>query len=201
MVSVFHPAVAFSDDATSPVMEFKWARTLKEQNVVKINICGNANIQVTKRSIAKDFLIGNPKTGYFFSELIAYKDYWKTLESHDLERAKGELTDRFKITVLWKVSDDGSVTRIGAPSKMEFPMTATVKDCMNGAKTTLGADCTKREDTLACCKEKFVGPVIYWKHSQDEFRLSYSPDPSITLKVPHERALRFCHAIDFITLK
>jgi hypothetical protein len=200
IVSVIRPDTAFSADKNIPLGEFKWAVALKERKINKINICGNAKILVTKASIGRDFLIGKPKAGYFFSGLITQEDYWKTLESYDLEKAKAELEDKFKKAVLWQISGDDRVTKIGAPSRLTFAMTATVKGCINGAKTTLGNDCSKWQDKVSCCKEKFVGPEIYWLNSQGEFRLSYSPDPSIKLKVPHERHLRFCHANDAIAL-
>ncbi|MBM4303170.1 MAG: hypothetical protein FJ112_02455 [Deltaproteobacteria bacterium] len=200
IVSVIYPAIAFSASKTINLGEFKWADTLREYKIRKVNVCGNADIQVTKRSIGKDFLIGNPKTGYLFSGLITHEDYWKTLESYDLEKAKANLKNRFNMAVLWQISGAGEVTRIGTPSRVAFAMTATVKDCVNGAKTSLGLDCSNRENKLACCKEKFIGPEIYWKDNQGEFRLSYSPDPSIKLKVPNERKLRFCNSIDSIEL-
>ncbi|MBM4317545.1 MAG: hypothetical protein FJ116_08710 [Deltaproteobacteria bacterium] len=97
IVSVIYPAIAFSASKTINLGEFKWADTLREYKIRKVNICGNADIQVTKGSIGKDFLIGNPKTGYLFSGLITHEDYWKTLESYDLEKAKADLKNRFNM--------------------------------------------------------------------------------------------------------
>jgi len=200
IVTIIVTNMAFSAERKINLRDFEWAHTLKQEKVDKINICGNADILVTKRSIGNDFLIGDPKKGYLFSSLITYDEYWNILESSGLEKAKAELTKRFKQTVLWQVSESAKVTRIGTPSRVTFAMTATVKDCIKGAKTTLGNDCSRWENKSACCKEKFVGPEIYWKNDWGEFRLGYSPDPSIRLKVPNEKKHRFCHSITSIVL-
>lgn len=200
ILTVIGSSSSFSAERKINLGDFVWARTLKQQKIDKINICGNADILVTSRSISKDFLIGEPKKGYLFSDLVAYDDYWKILESLSLEKAKTELTNEFKRTVLWQVSESGKVVKIGSPSRVTFAMTSTVKDCMEGAKTTLGNDCSNRKNRSSCCKEKFVGPNIYWANDQGEFRLSYSPDPSVRLRVPTEIKHRFCHSIDSIVL-
>jgi hypothetical protein len=159
-----------------------------------ISVCGNNKIQLTKKSLSKDFLIGEPSKGFLITDLISYDEYWQILKSKNLEEAKSELKARLNEAHLWIVTPESSQS-LGAPSSIELPFTATVKDCVEGAKTTLGNSCS---GSAACCSEKFVGPVIIWK---DQYRLGYSPDPSVRLTVTGDQYPRYCQVQDLIQMQ
>lgn len=158
-----------------------------------VSICGNNNIQLTKKSLSKNFIFGKPAKGYLITDLISYDEYWQILKTKNLIEAKSELKVRLNDAQLWIATREG-VESLGSPANVEFPFTATVKDCLDGAKTTLGNNCAGSE---SCCAEKFVGPVITWK---EQFRLGYSPDPSVRLKISGDSQPRYCEIRDIINL-
>lgn len=84
---------------------------------------------------------------------------------------------------------------------MDFSFSATIKDCMEGAKTTLGNDCShlKGDGRHSCCREKFSGPTIFWGDNEN-YKLMYSPDPSVRLKVDGEKTHRYCNVQETIRL-
>ncbi len=180
---------------------FKWAQVLKEAGVEKVNLCGTAEIQNSVQSLKHDFFSRKSKKGYLFSGLISNDDYWRILKTHNLNTSKEELKKLFSKTILWEISWTGEVRNLGNPIEVQTAFTATVKDCVDGAKTTLGMSCSnyKPEHRESCCSEKFVGPKVVWKASKGSFVLTYSPDPSIQLKIPGELTNRFCHSIESVT--
>ena len=180
-----------------------WAQSLKAQAPI-VNICGSPNITVSKHSLRKDFFLGSPIKGYVLSDLLSYDEYWKILKEQNLEPAKLELEKRFQKAMLWEVSRTGEVQSLGVPAKVEIAFTATVRDCIEGAATTLGSDCsknTKAAQREQCCREKFVGPQVFWKSKRGDIQLKYSPDPSVMLNVPGEEAHRYCFANQTLTIQ
>lgn len=98
------------------------------------------------------------------------------------------------------MSSDGQVTSLGKPTNIETKFTATIKDCMEGAKNTIEGSCThiKLESKVQCYFEKFIGPIISWKRDKRKIILMYSPDPSVRLKVVGEKKHRYCHVVESI---
>lgn len=194
--------LAFAGPKKLQLGNLNWPQILKKSGVLEVNICGSAEIQNSISSLKQDFLIGNNKKGYLLSGLISIEKYRQILKTQNLISAKEELKKTFSTTTLWEVSEYGEVRNLGFPVEVQLPFTATVMDCMNGAKTTLGMSCSnqKADQIEACCSEKFIGPIASWKNTNENFTLNYSPDPSIKLKVPNEKSIRFCHAEDSLIL-
>lgn len=182
--------------------ELPWLAKLAEHNVVEFNVCGDSEILPTKKSISKHFIVGPNSSGYLFSNLLSYQQYFKLLTEKNLVAAKAELEKEFSKTHLWKYTKENGFEDLGAPSKVISPFTASIKDCMEGAKTTLGNDCSRSEgaNRRGCCGEKFIGPEIYWERG-GKYILSYSPDPSTQLKVDGEMKFRYCNVQETIRLQ
>lgn len=190
MIPVFFLQAADAKNLKSK--DFSWLQKLGESKVNGFYVCGSSEIQPTKGSIEKNFILGKTKTGLLLSEFISMQKYFSILENENLSQAKSTLEAELKKSSLWQVSENGEIVNKGHPSKIELPFTATIKDCMEGAKTTLGMDCSIRPLELAsCCRTKFVGPIVYWgKHFEQ--KLMYSPDPSVRMKVVGESKHRYC---------
>lgn len=169
----------------------KWRAALKEQGIKKANICGNHLILNTKKSINKNFIVKGE--GYLFSNLIKYQDYWSILKKYNKEEASIQLRKKFKNTTLWRILDDEKVENLGTPKEVIIHFKSTIKDCYEGAKTTLGKDCSKMRDKKTCCSEKFIGPSIEWIVGGKKYTLNYTPDPSVRLKTP--KRSYYCHSI------
>lgn len=60
---------------------------LKRQGVSEVNICGNANIINTRKSLEKNFLQGDPLKGYLFSQMLPIAKYWEILEAKNYQPA------------------------------------------------------------------------------------------------------------------
>jgi hypothetical protein len=178
----------------------KWSQSLKEAGVTEFNVCGTEEIQNSVSSFQRNFFIGKQKKAYLLSGLLSNDEYWKILKTENLSSGKEEIKKAFSKTVLWEISENGEVNTLGPPSEVKTPFTATVKDCVEGAKTTLGSSCLgdTAEQRESCCSEKFVGPKVIWKGLKGGFVLHFSPDPSIRLKVPDEKANRFCHSLESV---
>ncbi len=174
---------------------FAWVDPLKAAGVGSFHVCGDEKIQPTKSSLRKNFLVGKEKVGFLLSGLISHSDYFEVLQTQNLEKAKASLRNKIRNAHLWRVSASGEIQDLGAPTNIDLPFTATVKDCVEGARTTLGNDCSTRADfeRFTCCREKFSGPRIFWVKVHDEYRLGYSPDPSVRLKVAGEKKHRYCN--------
>lgn len=170
-----------------------WMIILSKESAV--NICGNASIQNTESGLKKNFFLGNPKKGYVFTELPSYDKYWKILKENNLEAAQTKIKSAFSRTALWEIGPDGKTRYLGTPKTVETMFKATVKDCVEGAEKTIGGTCTEGtiEQKSACCREKFTGPVITWKYQEVEYKLDYSPDPSVALTISNSNEPRFCH--------
>ncbi len=171
-----------------------WISKIIEKQIKNFNICGSADILLNKKSLNKDFFQGVPPRGYFFTEMISYQEFLDVLASKNLLDAKVALLQKFNISHLWIFTEGKGLEDFGVPSKIDLPFTATIKDCVEGAKTTLGNDCSsyKLSERRSCCAEKFSGPSVYWGKRSD-FKLMYSPDPSVRLKVFGESKHRYCN--------
>jgi hypothetical protein len=193
--------IAFAAEKKLDPGGLKWPQALKEAGVKEFNVCGTPNIQNSVQSLKSDFFTGKGHKGYLLSGLISYDEYWKILKTQNLNSAKEVLKKAFSKTMLWRVSEDGDVKNFHHPIEILTPFTATIKDCVEGTKTTLGTSCSgyNLEQRESCCSEKFVGLKVVWQGHKDSFVLKYSPDPSIKLKVPGERTNRFCHAVESVT--
>ena len=141
----------------------------------------------------KSFLVGPDKTGYLLTGLFSMSRYYQILTENNLEAAKEKLKDELAVVRLWKVGPDNTVQSLGAPKNIRLPFTATIKDCVEGARTTLGNNCsgTPKENRVPCCREKFSGPVIQWGEDLS-YQLLYSPDPSVGLLLPKGPG-RYCN--------
>lgn len=182
--------------------ELPWIGALADHGVHEFNVCGNSEIQLTRKSLSKNFLVGSDKSGYLFSNMLSYQNYLKLLSDKKLTEAKTELEKEFNKARLWRYTSETGFENLGAPSKVVSRFTASIKDCMEGARTTLGNDCSRYEGAgrRGCCGEKFTGPEISWGDDK-EYRLLYSPDPSIRLKVVGEKKHRYCNIQETISLQ
>ncbi len=189
---VFHLMVFFVSSAPAKKFgpgDLPWTAKLKDKGVEVLSVCGNSEIQVNKKSLAKNFVLGNPPRGLVFSDLIGHEDYLEILKNYNLEGAKESLKTKFEKTHLWLVNSDSGIEDLGGPTKIELPFSASVKDCVEGAPSATGLDC---RGNAGCCFEKFRGPIIYWGKNS-EYKLLYSPDPSVRLKAPGEKKHRYCN--------
>lgn len=187
----FLTLLAIADAQAGPV---PWIQKLKDLGVTRVHVCGNSSIRPNLRSVQRDVIMGPGGKGYVLSQMLTHGEYWKLLKENGLEDAKAALTQKFKEAQLWEVSDSGEPKNLGAPIRFEFPMKSTVKDCVNHGEASRGQKCNSNDPTWpreSCCREKFFGPSVFW----DGFVLMYSPDPSVRLKVPGERAHRFCDIV------
>lgn len=173
-----------------------WRNALSSKGVNEVNLCGSSEIQHTRRSLAKHFIVNGK--GFLFTGLISHDRYWEILKTMKKAEADKEIENIFRSSHLWQISPEGTITDLGLPSKIDLRYKSTVKDCVNGAEKTIGGTCTDKEEPkkIACCSEKFTGPTITWTVNKKDYVLFYSPDPSVRLRVPDERLHRFCHAKD-----
>lgn len=171
--------------------EVPWVAELQARKVFFFHVCGSSKIRPTKKSLNQDFALGTEKQGFFFTEMPGLSEYDSTLRTQGMEQAKNSLRARFEKAHLWRHSEK-DLTDLGAPTKIELPFQATVKDCLEGSKNSLGIECTQPRFRSICCAEKFAGPTIYWGSNQ-EYVLKFSPDPSVKLKVPGEHDNRYCN--------
>lgn len=88
-------------------------------------------------------------------------EYRSVIKTMGLEEAKAALGARLEKAHLWRHSEKG-LSDLGAPTKIEYPFQATIKDCLNGSKNSMGFECKKPEDRVRCCSEKFSGPRLSW---------------------------------------
>lgn len=176
-----------------------WATKIKEAGIQNLTVCGSSSISVSDKSLNKDFIIGT--RGYFFVNMLQHKDYLQTIKQMTVNETKDKLTKDFGQSQLWTYSKEKGVQNLGAPTKTEFPFKATVKDCVKGEKASSGMDCSIHEgtDRESCCFEKFRGPIIYWGNNS-EYKLMYSPDPSVRIKVPGEKKHRYCNVQEIIEI-
>lgn len=179
--------------------EVFWLPRLAEKDVREFHVCGDSEIQPTKKSLSRHFALGSRKTGFLFSNLISYRQYVALLSEKTSEEAKSALRVEFSQTHLWRYSKENGFEDLGAPGKVDLPFSASIKDCMEGAKTTLGADCSRYEERRGCCGEKFVGPVLFWG-DKEEYKLMYNPDPSVRLRVAGEKKHRYCNVQEAVTI-
>jgi len=179
-----------------------WIQGLKEVGAESFSVCGNSAIQVTNSSFKKNFLVGEPIRGYVITDLVSYNEYWASMKSMNLTAAKADLSAKFSKARIWQVGEDRTIQSQGLPTEVELPFVATVKDCVEGAKTSLGNDCSRHpvEQRMGCCMEKFLGPRISWKTQAGDFKLFYSPDPTVRLRVPGEKNHRYCNVVDLVNL-
>jgi hypothetical protein len=179
---------------------FPWVQAVADSGASELQICGSSKIIPSRRSIQRHFLVGAEKRGYFATGLPTIEKYFQVLATHNLAEAKVEMEKLFSNAELWTVTTE--VQSLGKPTAVELPFTATVKDCVEGAKTTLGNDCSKNAgvNLTSCCREKFIGPVVIWGSKQDH-KLYFSPDPSVSLKVPNESTHRYCNVAEPMKLR
>lgn len=194
-------ALIFSNSteaAQISAQNFPWVQVVAETGAKEIQICGSRKIVPSKNSIKRHFTIGAEARGYFATGLPTIEAYFQVLSDHNLPTAKVEMEKLFSNAELWTLSKSQTQpVSLGRPSAVELPFTATVKDCVEGAKTTLGNDCSKNNgvNLVGCCREKFIGPIVKWGTKQD-YLLYFSPDPSVSLKVPTERTHRYCNVAE-----
>lgn len=177
-----------------------WAVSLKQKGITKFNVCGDSGIQVTKKSLLKNFFIGSPARAYIFVDLPAYDKYWKILKTEDTQTANKSFASLFSSTSLWEVSPDGQVTNLGKFSTIDPQYKSTVWECIQTKKHP-GGGCTQfsGKELEGCCSEKMGGLRLSWRGVNQSFILIYAPDPSIRLNVLNEKNHRYCHAIDAIS--
>jgi hypothetical protein len=183
--------LTYSLPAQESLNSFSWMETLTKND--QVNICGSPNIQNTKNSLRKNFFLGNPKKGYAFTNLLSHADYWKILKEENFQSAKSKLEKKFNQAVLWEISPDGTSRFLGPPKEVKITFKSSVKDCTEGKPRYEGDQCKH----TSCCSEKFPGVVVLWKFEETEYKLDFSPDPSVALVVTSptakRRDVRFCH--------
>lgn len=184
---------------SNKITDLPWVKSAMQMKPGAINICGDRSMRLTTSSIKKHFLDGQRQRGYFLSKLISYDSYREILKTKTKEEAASAIKSVLTNTELWQVKNE-IVQSLGTPKLIEIPFSATIKDCVEGAKTTLGMSCNRvdKKEREACCSEKFVGPVLVWETKDGTFKLFYSPDPSVQLKVPTEKNRRYCYVMDSI---
>lgn len=182
--------------------DLSWLGKLTEHNVLEFNICGSSNILLTKKSISKNFITSANQSGYLFTKMLSYQQYLKLLSENNLIAAKSEIEREFSQTHLWKYTKEKGFEDLGAPIKVDSRFSASIRDCMEGAKTSLGSDCNlfEGDSRRTCCGEKFIGPEVSWGN-KGEYRLLYSPDPSVRLKIASEKKHRFCNVQESIRIQ
>lgn len=181
--------------------DLSWVRKLTEYNVQEFNICGSSEILLSKKSISKNFITSANQSGYLFTNMLSYQQYLKLLSENNLIAAKSEIEKELGQTHLWKYTKKKGIEDLGTPVKVDSRFSASIKDCMEGAKTSLGNDCNRFEgdSRRSCCGEKFVGPEVSWGN-KGEYQLLYSPDPSVRLKIVSEKKHRFCNVQESIRI-
>lgn len=192
-----------ADAAQINARDFSWVQTVADSGAKELQICGSNRIVPSKDSIKRHFQTGTTARGFFVTGLPSIERYFQILADNNLATAKAEVTKLFSTAELWTLDKGESIpVSLGQPSSVDIPFTATVKDCVEGAKTTLGNDCSKHSgaNLLGCCREKFIGPVIAWGTKLDH-KLYFSPDPSVNLKVPGERTHRYCNVAEPMKIK
>lgn len=179
--------------------DLPWTKKLHQSGIKKIYICGSPSIQPNKRSINKDFLIGPHQNGYFFTQIPNEAEYFKILKTHPLSCAKTEIQTQFGKAHLWRYSTKDGPKDLGTPSQIDLPFTATIQDCVESSLNSNGIDCSKykEKERESCCREKFNGPIVHW----GDYKLPYSPDPSVRLKLPDEKTIRYCNVQESVELK
>lgn len=172
--------------------DVSWLKDVQEAGLNQISVCGTDKINLSKKSLNRDFLFGDK--GYLMSGLIDENVYWELLKDLPLEQAKEKLVQELKQTKLWVLSKAEGLKSLGEPTKIEMKFKVSIKDCINTGLNHYGQDCSMHQGTrkFHCCREKFPGFKLYWG-AQQEYRLGYSPDPSIRLKVAGEAKNRYCH--------
>jgi hypothetical protein len=146
-----------------------WLKPLTDAKIKNFYVCGSVAILPTTKSLKKDFIIAPYNTGYFITDALEMRPYYSILEAENLKPAKESLRAKFSMMHLWQFKDQ-KITDLGAPTTVDFPFTSTIKDCMEGAPTSLGSNCSRNE---TCCREKFLGPILRWgqdKKKQFGFR-------------------------------
>lgn len=191
-----------SQAKTIKTSEVNWLPKLAEKNIREFHVCGNPQIQLNKKSLSKDFAFGFKQAGYLFSNLISFQQYISILSEKNSEEAKSALQAEFSRAHLWKYSKKTGFEDLGTVSKIDLRFSTTIKDCMEGAKTSLGNDCSKLtgDSRRGCCSEKFTGPALYWGNNE-QFKLMYSPDPSVRLKVNKEKNHRYCNVQETVVIR
>jgi hypothetical protein len=195
---VFTSLTAIAGSLYDP-KEVPWLGDLKQAKVFFFHVCGSENILPMKKSLNRDFAFGAEDQGFFFTQTPSAGEYFSMLETQGLDEAKASFTSQFEKAHLWRHSKSGLVD-LGAPTKIELPFKATIKDCMAGSKNSHGMECRPDLERRICCYEKFIGPRIYWGANQ-EYILKYSPDPSVKLKVPGESKNRYCNFQQIIEIR
>jgi hypothetical protein len=198
MIPLLFLATAYA--ASISVTQVPWLGTLKKAGLEQINVCGTPDILPKPKALKTAAFVGGK--AYVFADQLSFNEYWKILDDYPLEEAKTAFETRFKKVHLWEVSESGEVKDLGAPTRFEFRMQATVRDCVEGKRrTNFGPDCNRYPDPkgrASCCREKFIGPLAFWDSG---FKLIYSPDPSTRLKVPGEKRHRFCEVTDPVKIR
>lgn len=181
--------------------EIYWAKNVRMKNV---NICGDSNIRVLKKSLNQNFLIGEKEEGFFFSDLITPKLYWGVLQENSSAAAKTKINQALGKAQLWKVKSDFELVDLGVPTKIEIDFEHSIKDCVDRAKGRVeGAKCVGGlgMNTVECCKDTFKNPVVVWEKNDEKVKLSYSPNKNLLLKIKGEKGVRYCHSKDLLSIK
>lgn len=168
-----------------------WIAELRKNGVQNFIVCGSDKINATGKTLSEEFLLGPEQAGYIISNMLSSVEYFEIVSHKNLNPAKLEIQNFIRQAHLWKYTKKQGLQDLGSPSKIELLFTATIKDCMEGAKTTLGKSCTNREGNIekSCCSEKFQGPTVFWGDNH-----SYQLLPDYQIKIPGEKKYRYCLA-------
>jgi hypothetical protein len=192
---------------TTKARDIEWVQLLRQNQIQSVHVCGANTIGLGTKSLRRDVMLGSPSVGYVLKDMVDVKTYFDLLTQYSRDEARVELQAAFLKSHLLRIAaatgpgGSSKLTDLGPPEKIKFSFTASVKDCMEGAKTTLGADCsrTSLKNRKGCCSEKIVGPTLIWGKNS-EITISYTPDPSVALKVKGEKGSRFCNVQELLVL-
>ncbi len=187
------------------VANIPWAQKVAEKvKDQQVSLCGPPSLILTKKSLAKDFFFKNETRSYFFTGLVNHNDFYDFMSKNSRKELDPKIKELFGNAKLYSIDKKTfAIEEIGAPASVDIKdITATILDCKNGSKTSIGNDCPAREKSELeyCCREKFIGPTVYFGPDRS-FNLGYTPDPSIRLKVKGQKIAYFCHIFENLYLK
>lgn len=184
----------YSSIAEAKVTTQSWKQSLREKKIYKVIVCGDENIQTTKKSLEHNFFMDGK--GYLFNNLITSSEFWNVLKTEDTEKAKQKLSDLFKASELLEVDEkSGLLTNLGNPSSIQLDFKQSVKSCVEIGENSRGSNHCKNlqiAEREQCCMEKFVTPLARWGQNEKEFKLFFEPGSGVRLSVAGERRHRFC---------
>ncbi len=162
----------------------------------RVSLCGQPSLILTKKSLAKDFFFKIETRSHFFTGLVNHDGFYDFMSKNSRTGLDPKIKDLFSSARLYSIDEKTlEIEDLGGPTRVDInDITATILDCNNGSKTSIGNDCSavKESHRNDCCHEKFIGPTVFFGPDQ-HIELGYTPDPSIRLKLKGQKIAYFCH--------